>query len=84
MYASTEKEKEKEKEGSLQRVVCNVHLLTVPLSASVQRAGRGHTDTVQYETARASSTSVHRLYGGLLCSPRRPAETGRGGGEGSV
>lgn len=47
MYASTEKEKEKE--GSLQRVVCNVHLLTVPLSA---RAGRGHTDTVQYETQR--------------------------------
>lgn len=44
---------DREREGrvfcTVQRVVCNVHLLTVPLSA---RAGRGHTDTVQYETQR--------------------------------
>lgn len=39
----------KRRKGLLQRVVCNVHLLTVPLSA---QAGRGHTDTVQYETTR--------------------------------
>lgn len=42
---------DREREGRvfLQRAACRLHLLTVPLSA---RAGRGHTDTVQYETQR--------------------------------
>lgn len=52
---------DREREGrvfcSVQRVVCNVHLLTVPLSA---QAGRGHTDTVQYET--------HRVRAALPCT----------------